>query len=187
MANKLTKKHYVGMLTAGVIALAAGGVGVQQGFIPHHEGMTNPRQRGAVSVAIHQKFDPKGVITVCHGHTNLDDRNLKEGDIYTRAMCADILRNRHLPTYNAQLASCLPKDFQVGDHQHVAMISFVLNVGKGNFCNSSVGRAFRAGRREQGCRNMGKFTRAAGKVLPGLVNRRYDKFWGEIAWCLRDD
>ena len=184
-----TRKHYIGVLTASVIALAAGGVGVQQGFIPRWEGTTNVRVVNGerVSVAIHQKFDPKGVITVCHGHTNYDDPKLKEGDVYTMSMCADILRNRHLPHYNAQLASCLPKDFQVGDRMHVALLSFIINTGRNNFCNSSVGRAFRSGHREVGCRNMAKFTRAAGKVLPGLVNRRYDRFWGEVAWCLRDD
>lgn len=179
-------KHAIGVLTAGVIALAAG-TATQVGYIPQKEGMTNPKQGGAVSVAIHQKFDPKGVITVCHGHTNLDDPDLKEGDIYTRAMCGQILRERHLPKYNAQLASCLPPGFMVGDHQHTAMLSFILNAGKGSFCKSSVGNAFRAGNREEGCRNMGKFTRAAGVVLPGLEKRRYDKFDGEIAWCLRDD
>lgn len=175
----LNRKHAIGTLTAGVIALAVG-------FLPHWEGFTNPRQGGKVSVAIHQSFDPKGVITVCSGHTNLDDPDLKEGDVYTRAMCADVMA-ADLPKYNAELASCLPADFMVSDHQHVAMLSFVYNVGKGNFCNSSVGREFRAGHREAGCKNMGKFTRAAGHVLPGLERRRYDKFMGEIAWCLRDD
>jgi len=67
------------------------------------------------------------------------------------------------------------------------MLSFTLNVGKRNFCNSSVGRAFRAGNRRAGCYNMGKFVRANARVLKGLHNRRYDKFWGEISWCMRDD
>lgn len=173
----LQRKHYIGILTGSVIALAAG-TATQVGFIPHWEGEDH--------VAIHNKFDPKGVITVCNGHTNLDDPNLKEGDYYTAVMCSQVLA-QDLPKYNDELASCLPKDFQVSDHQHVAMLSFVFNVGKGNFCNSSVGREFRAGNRKAGCENMGKFTRAAGVVLKGLQNRRYDKFWGEIAWCLRDD
>ncbi|MCW5693312.1 MAG: glycoside hydrolase family protein, partial [Pseudolabrys sp.] len=154
--------------------------------IAHWEGVTNPKQGGKVSVAIHQSFDPKGIITVCRGHTNHDDKSLKTGDVYTIAMCDDLLKT-DLPKYNEQLASCLPNNFMVGDHQHAAMLSFVYNVGRGNFCNSSVGRAFREGRREEGCRNMGKFTRAAGVVLRGLERRRYDQFIGEIAWCLRDD
>lgn len=176
----LERKHVIGTLTAGVIALAAG-TAAQQGFIPHWEGGNKK-----VEIATHQSFDPKGVITVCHGHTNLDDPDLKAGDVYTAVMCTQVLA-ADLPKYNAELASCLPKDFSVGDHQHVAMLSFVYNVGKGNFCNSSVGREFRAGHRAAGCRNMGKFVRAAGVELKGLVNRRYDKFWGEIEWCLRDD
>lgn len=171
------RKHTIGTLTAGVIALAAG-TAYQGGYIKHWEGEDH--------VAIHNSFDPKGVITVCQGHTNYDDPKLKEGDVYTAVMCSEVLK-QDLPKYNAELASCLPKDFMVSDHQHVAMLSFVYNVGQDNFCNSSVGREFRAGHREAGCRNMGKFTRAAGHELKGLVNRRYDEFWGEIAWCLRDD
>ena len=183
----INRKHKFGILTAGAIALLVG-TASQQGILPHWEGLTNPKivNGERVSVAIHQKFDPKGVITVCHGRTNLDDPTLKEGDVYTVVMCRDLLR-ADVPKYHAQIVPCLPADLEVGDHQQAAMISFAYNVGKGNFCPSSVGRAFRAGRREEACRNMGKFTRAAGVVLPGLQNRRYDGFIGEIAWCLRDD
>jgi lysozyme len=181
----INRKHKIGIITAVVLSLAAG-TATQTGIVSRHEGVTNPQKGGMVSVAIQQKFDPKGVITVCRGHTNLDDPDLKPGDVYTIAMCDELLK-ADLPKYNAMLASCLPADFMVGDHQHAAMLSFIYNVGKGNFCNSSVGRAFRAGNREEGCRNMGKFTRANGVVLKGLVNRRYDQLWGEIAWCLRED
>jgi lysozyme len=167
-------------LTAGVIALAAG-TATKTGLIPHWEGGVRDRQ-----VAIHQPFDPRRTVTVCSGITNADIKTLKIGDVYTRAMCDDAMAAA-LPKYNAMLASCMPASFMVGDHQHTAMLSFVYNVGKSNFCNSSVGREFRAGHRDAACRNMGKFTRAVGVVLKGLVNRRYDKFWGEIAWCLRDD
>lgn len=173
----LQTKHKIGTLTAAVIALAAG-TAYQQGFIPRWEGQD--------LIAKHNSFDPKGVITVCNGHTNYDDPNLKEGDRYTAVMCSQLLA-QDLPKYNAEMVSCLPKDLMVSNHEHVAMLSFVYNVGKNNFCNSSVGREFRAGHREQACRNMGKFTRAAGVELKGLENRRYDKLEGEIAWCLRDD
>ncbi len=176
----LQKKHYIGMLTAGVIALTAG-TASQQGYLPKWEGPVK-----ATQVAIHQKFDPRGVVTVCSGITNYDIKTLKPGDVYTRAMCDDALAAA-LPKYNAMLASCLPPDFAVSDHQHTAMLSFVYNVGRGNFCNSLVGREFRAGNRAAGCRAMGNFTRAAGKKLAGLVRRRYEKFDGEIAWCLRED
>lgn len=176
----INSKHKIGILTAAVIVLAAG-TATQQGYFPRWEGPVKARQ-----VAVHQSFDPKGVITVCSGITNHDIKTLKAGDVYTRAMCDDAMAAA-LPKYNAALASCLPASFMVGNHQHVAMLSFVYNVGPRNFCNSSVGREFRAGHREAACRNMGKFTRAAGKELKGLHNRRYDKFYGEIAWCLRED
>lgn len=168
----MQRKHKIGVLTAAVIVLAAGS------YIPHWEGSSH--------TAKHQSFDPPKVVTVCNGITNYDIPGLEEGDYYTAAMCADALAAA-LPKYNAMLASCLPADFMVGDHMHVALLSFVYNVGKKNFCQSSVGRAFRAGDRAEGCRNLGKFVRANGVVLKGLQNRRYDKFLGEIAWCLRDD
>lgn len=174
------RRHKIGILTASVVALLWGGAAVE-GLLPHWEGHDKER-----NIAVHQSFDPRGVVTVCSGITNYDTPSLKEGDVYTRVMCHDA-EQAATPKYNAMLASCLPADFMVGDHQHAAMLSFVYNVGKGNFCNSSVGREFRAGHREAACRNMGKFVRAAGRVLRGLQNRRYDKFWGEVAWCLRDD
>lgn len=167
----LQTRHKVGILTAGVIALATV-------FIPHWEGEQHR--------AIHNAFDPPGVVTVCNGHTNLDDPDLKEGDYYTAAMCADVLAI-DLPKYNRQLTSCLPKDLLVSDHEHVSLLSFEYNIGERNFCRSTVARELRAGHRQAACRAMGAFTRANGVVLKGLHNRRYDGFWGEIAWCLRDD
>lgn len=174
----MAKKHYIGVLTATVIALAAG-TATQKGFIPRWEGVKH--------TISHNAIDPKGIVDVCNGHVvDLKKPDIPIEDYYTDAMCADILA-MDLPKYNAMLTSCLPSNFQVGEHQHVAMLSFVYNVGKGNFCNSSVGRLFREGKRNDACDAMGKFTRAAGVVLKGLENRRYDQFWGEIAWCKRDD
>jgi len=113
----MQKKHKIGVLTAGVLALAIG-TAAHEGFIPHWEGID--------LVAVHNRFDPKGVTTVCYGRTNFDDPNLKDGDVYTAVMCGELLK-QDLPKYNAQLASCLPADFQVTDHQHVALLSFVYN------------------------------------------------------------
>lgn len=197
---KLGKRHAVAALPPAVIVLLWG-VGAQQGLLPHWEGTAKSR-----NVAIHQSFDPKGVITVCSGLTNYDNPNLKEGDVYTRAMCDDA-QKAATPKYNAMLASCLPKDFMVGDHQHAAMLSFTYNLGQGSpkrhngFCYSTVGVEFRASaaaeaagnhddaqrHRVAACKAMGAFTRANGVVIEGLQNRRYDKFWGEVEWCQRDD
>ncbi len=170
-------KHVIGVLTVGTLAL----VGV---IIPHWEGITNQKKVNGerVSVAIHQSFDPKGVITVCHGHTNLDDPNLKTGDVYTAVMCTELLK-QDIVKYQKQIVSCLPKAMLVTDKQHAAILSFEYNVGRGNFCNGSVGRLFREGRHNEACDAMGLYKRANGVTLKGLVNRRYDDFFGEIAWC----
>lgn len=137
-----------------------------------------------------QAFDPinpatgKKVVTVCNGHTDLDDPNLKEGDYYTAAMCAGVLA-ADLAKYNKDLARYLGPNFLVSDRMHVALLSFDINVGPGNF--RKIAALLRAGKRKEGCEAMGQYIRANHVVLKGLENRRYDKFLGEIAWCLSDE
>lgn len=177
---QIKARHAIGVLTAGVIALAAG-TATQQGFIPRWEGGVKE-----VQVAVHLPFDRRGVYTVCSGLTNADIKDLKPGDVYTRAMCDDA-EAAALPKYNDGLVRVLGADFLVSTHMHVALLSFIYNIGEHAFANSTVARELKAGHREAACRAMGMYTRANGVVLKGLQNRRYDKFWGEIAWCLRDD
>lgn len=177
----LQTRHKVGIITAAVIALAAG-TGTQTGLVPHWEGEQHH--------AVRNSFDPinpatgKKVVTVCNGHTDLDDPTLQAGDYYTAAMCRDVL-GHDLVKYNKDLVRYLGSNYMLSNHMHAALLSFDINVGPGNF--KKIAKLLREGKREEGCRAMGRYVRAAGVTLKGLYNRRYDKFWGEIAWCLRDD
>jgi lysozyme len=147
-------------------------------FIPHWEGMDR--------VAKHNAFDPAGVITVCNGITNYDDPNLKVGDHLTKQECEQRLKNA-IPKYAQPLAECMTHFNEYGPHRQVAFISASYNLGPATVCKSTAVRLLNEGDIRGGCAALGNFIKADGKVLKGLVNRRNDPTWGEIAWCLRED
>jgi lysozyme len=53
-----------------------------------------------------------------------------------------------------------------------ALVSFAFNVGAGNLASSTLLRKHKAGDKAGAAVEFGKWTHAAGKVLPGLVTRR---------------
>jgi lysozyme len=130
--------------------------------------------------AKHQAIDPPGVITACIGRTNYDDPNLKAGDTFTKTQCQELLK-QDLLKYDAMLLFCVHVDLP--PHRHAALLSFVYNVGQGALCRSSVAHEINAGHVQAGCGALMRYTRANGKELQGLKNRRT----AERAWCLRED
>lgn len=160
-------------------ALGAATLACTTALIAHWEGVD--------LVAKHNSFDPAGVITVCHGYTNLDDPTLKSGQRFTRAQCEELLK-KVIPEYAYPISKCLKHFAEYGPHRQASLISFSYNLGPGRVCNTSVGRRLNAGDIPGGCWAMTGYVKAAGRVLPGLVNRRYkDSFWGEYEWCMRND
>lgn len=170
------RQKVAGGLSAGAIALAAV-------FIPHWE------SGGHMDTTVrHQSFDPRGVYTVCDGITNLDPdyRWIRPGMKFTEAQCAEAFK-KVLPKYIDPLAACMPSYYAMPPHRQVALLSGAYNLGPARICNGPVARAFNAGKVAAGCRALGQYVRADGKVLKGLQNRRFDPKWGEIAWCMRND
>lgn len=53
-----------------------------------------------------------------------------------------------------------------------ALVAFAFNVGAGNLASSTLLRKHKAGDKAGAAVEFGKWTHAAGKVLPGLVTRR---------------
>ena len=177
-----TKKHAVaGGLGATALALAAV-------FIPHWESGSKMD-----TTARHQSFDPPGVITVCDGITNLDAdfKWLKAGMTFTEAECSKMFQTA-LAKYVAPIAKCIPSYYSMPPHRQVAVLSFAYNLGPGAVCgdkrhSGTISKNFNAGNVTAACNAMGQYVRANGKTLKGLENRRFDKKWGEISWCLRED
>ena len=154
------------------VAIAAGVAAAASAFLMTWEGTT--------LVAKHERIDPPGVITVCNGITNYDQSDLKEGDRFTTEQCAEMLADA-LPRYEAQLRACITGDQP--PKRHVALLSFVYNLGQGTLCRSSVAKFINAGNVRAGCDAMLLYNRANGVVLRGLDRRRR----AERELCLRSD
>jgi lysozyme len=120
-------------------------------------------------VAKQQKIDPPGVITVCNGITNYDLPGLKRGMKFTQEQCAELLRNA-IPKYAAPIDKCVK--VPISDNTRAALYSAAYNLGPGTVCKGSIVRKINAGDLQGGCNALLLYTRANGKFLQGLLNRR---------------
>lgn len=136
---------------------------------------------GYAPVAVHEKIDPAGVITVCFGRTNYDDPTLKVGQRYTKAECQKFLAD-DLPRYEQGAIKCVPGLPDMPTSRQAALVSFDYNEGEGNLCKSSVAKQLNAGNITAGCDDMMLYVIADGKFVQGLQNRRA----AERALCLKD-
>jgi len=109
--------------------------------------------------------DPIGILTSCYGHTGPE---LRMGQKFTKAQCEDQLYADLLK--HADDIDCVKVPITTG--QTVGYISFSYNVGKKKFCESTLVRKANAGDKVGSCNEMSRWVLAAGKELPGLVNRR---------------
>jgi lysozyme len=167
------------MQTKHKATLSVAAVACCTALIAHWEGID--------PVAKHNSFDPAGVVTVCYGYTNLDDPTLKAGERFTREQCEELL-SKVIPEYAYPLTRCLTHWNEYSPHRQAALISASYNLGPARICNTQARELFNDGDAAAGCKYMMRYTRAAGRELPGLVNRRYaDKTWGEYEWCMRND
>lgn len=117
-------------------------------------------------------LDPVGIPTVCTGHT----ATAVVGERRTQAECADLLRDDLSEAAMGLRCVKVP----VTEGQFNAFVSFVFNVGAGNFCSSTMVRKLNAGDYVGACRELPKWVYAKGQKLPGLVRRRAE----EMRMCL---
>lgn len=106
-----------------------------------------------------------GIPTVCYGETE----NVKVGDTYTKPECLTMLAEK-LPRYYAEIARCIK--VPTSDNEKIAYTSFAYNVGSAGFCKSTTLRKLNAGDHKGACDALMAWTRAGGKFVQGLHNRR---------------
>lgn len=106
-----------------------------------------------------------GIPTVCYGETE----NVKVGDTYTKPECLTMLAEK-LPRYYAEIARCIK--VSTSDNEKIAYTSFAYNVGSAGFCRSTTLRLLNAGDHKGACDALMAWTRAGGKFVQGLHNRR---------------
>lgn len=110
-------------------------------------------------------LDVVDVPTICYGET----KNVHLGDRATKQQCDEKLAAR-LREFSEGIDSCLT--VPITDNQRVSYVSLAYNVGIVTFCKSSVLRLANKQDVAGSCDAILLYTRAGGKIIPGLVNRR---------------
>ena len=108
---------------------------------------------------------PGGVWTIGYGHT----AGVKSGKVISEAQAEEYLK-ADLIAYERYLNGL---GLALNQNQFDALVSFIYNVGTGNFSNSTLLRKVRANPRDNSI--MDEFLRwvySKGRVLPGLQRRR---------------
>lgn len=118
-------------------------------------------------------FDIVHVQTVCYGETNVAMHH------YTDAQCSDMLADS-LVKYADPVLARTP-ELQGHPYQLAAAISLTYNIGAASYAHSTVARRFDAGNWRSACDAFLMWSKAGGRTVPGLLNRRK----AERALCLR--
>ena len=120
----------------------------------------------------HWYKDPVGIWTVCYGHTDAAGtpkyRDTKD-KTFTKEEGLSILR-MDLAKYEAAVRSKVT--VPLNDNQFGALVSFTFNLGEGNLKKSTLLKKVNRGDFAGASKEFGKWVKAGGKTLPGLVRRR---------------
>lgn len=108
---------------------------------------------------------PAGVWTIGYGHTN----NVRPDDVISEEEATELLR-RDLIKFGGVINRSVTKT--LNQAQFDACVSFVFNVGEGNFKKSTLLRKLNAGDYVGAANEFGKWVYSKGKKLNGLVSRR---------------
>ena len=144
-------------------------------MIKHHEGVrTKPYRCPALlwTVGVGHVIDPTHAAVKYEERKNLPvpegwDRILSMGEV-------DAILVKDLGRFERGVLRLCPA---AAGRQGVfdALVSFAFNVGLGNLQRSSLRMKTNRGELEGAAEEFMKWTKAAGKVLPGLVKRRLDE------------
>ena len=126
-------------------------------FIKRHE-----------SLRLNAYLDPVGIPTIGYGHTY----NVKMGDRITEEQAEKFL----IGDLIVAETEVNRYGFDLTQNQFDALVSFVFNVGAGNFRSSTLLKKLKANPNDPDIANQFKrWVYGGGKVLPGLVRRRNEE------------
>lgn len=111
---------------------------------------------------------PAGKLTIGYGHTD----NVRVGDVITEVQAGALLEKD-----GALFAGAVEALVRVplNDNPFSALVCFTFNVGVAAFARSTLLSLLNRGWYEQVPAQLKRWTRAGGRVLPGLVARRNDE------------
>ena len=144
-------------------------------MIKHHEGVRlRPYRCPALlwTVGVGHVIDPSHTAVKNEDRKNLPipdgwDRQLTMGEV-------DAILAQDLARFERGVARLCPAASN-SQSQFDALVSFAFNVGLGNLQRSSIRMRYNRGDIEGAADAFLMWTKAAGKVLPGLVKRRQDE------------
>lgn len=111
---------------------------------------------------------PAKVLTIGYGHTG----GVKSGDVITEAQAEEFLR---ADLNNAEQA-IIRERLNINQNQFDALVSFVFNIGIGNFQKSTLLKVIKANSMDARIRmEFSRWVYAKQKVLAGLVLRRKEE------------
>lgn len=139
---------------AGVTATSAAVIALAAGIVKPWEGRELRAYRDIV-----------GVLTICDGDTS----SVRPGQVATHAEC-DTRLARQVMAHAAGLDACVAPELP--PKVWAAFISWTYNVGVGAACKSTLVRKVNAGDLRGACDELMKWTRAGGRAVRGLTNRR---------------
>lgn len=137
----------------------------------NQEGLDLIKQwEGRYLTAYQGAADRPGLLTIGYGHTDAaGPPRVHRGMRITERQAEDILRtDLHKVEASVERMVKVP----LNDNQFATLVSFVFNVGEGNFGKSTLLRKLNAGDYGAIPKELMKWTRANGKFVQGLANRR---------------
>lgn len=116
--------------------------------------------------------DPVGIPTICYGHTGPD---VRLGMTLTKDECDALLWSdirKHQPVVlQGNPQNCID-NAPLTPNQRDALTDFIINVGTGKFCSSTMAKKLKAQDYLGAADQFPKWKYAGGRVYPGLVKRR---------------
>lgn len=122
---------------------------------------------GWEGLRLHAYQDVVGVWTACYGET----KDIKPGMKFTKDQC-NVMLIGSLTEHEAGMRRCLAAPDSLPEKTYVAFVSATYNIGVGAFCGSSMARRANVGDLRGACEALMLWTKAGGRVVQGLVNRR---------------
>ena len=109
--------------------------------------------------------DPVGIWTIGYGST----RNVKPGMRISAEEAEQLLK---MDLWRFERAVEVLVKVPLTDNQFSALVSFAYNVGEGALAKSTLLRKLNAGDYKGAAKEFGRWVKAGGTTLPGLVRRR---------------
>ena len=120
---------------------------------------------------LHTYRDPVGISTACIGET---DKEIVLQERFTEQECTAVL-GASMAVHAQEVSTCINKPLQ--RHEAAAVLSWSYNIGSGAACASTLVQMINAGAQaSEWCKQLFRWDKAGGKVLPGLTKRRGSEY-----------